>query len=545
MNNSNNQANEPPKIAALYCRLSKNECRDNESNSITNQKIILEKAAIINGYENTQFFIDDGYSGTDFAHPALQQLENAIEAGYICAVIVKDISRLGRDYLKVGYYVEQLFLKYNVRFIAVTGDIDSNTNTSDFLPLYSVMDEWYAKDISRKVRMMYQSKIAKGIPVGLPVYGYMKDCNNPKFWIPEPETAKIVQYIYELAVLGYGSEQIAKQLEQERILTPLHYCISKGYNRKAENADLYGWKSSSVSQILQRQEYCGDILNMKTYTNSFKDKKRRANPVEKMSIIKNVHEPIIDRHLWEYVQQKRENKKNSRRKSGKQPLFSGFLRCGDCGSNMHFGFNQANPSIEFFRCSNYVGNRGGTCPDTHYVRVDFLKKKVLRELNTLIDFAKNNWDLFSEMVTQKEQIENKNQSVALSAEHKPLQTRLKEITSLLARLYEDKITGGVDDETFVLLTSEFKKEREQIKMRTQTIKEILQRSNCIEYGLSYFKKLINQQDKIANLTREDLQKYIDSIAIYTTEEKGENHRQRIEVYYQYIGLFDIKSLSID
>ena len=270
---------EPQKIAALYCRLSKNECRDNESNSIAHQKVILEKAAIMNDYENIQFFIDDGYSGTDFERPALRQLESAIEAGYVCAVIVKDISRLGRDYLKVGYYVEQLFLRHNVRFIAVTGDIDSNTNTTDFLPLYSVMDEWYAKDISRKLRMMYQAKMAKGIPIGLSVYGYMKDYDNPKFWIPDPEAAKVVQHIYSLAVLGYGAEQIAKQLELEHILTPLHYRISNGYNRKSNNVNLYNWKSSTVSQILQRQEYCGDILNMKTHSNSFKDKKRRANGV--------------------------------------------------------------------------------------------------------------------------------------------------------------------------------------------------------------------------------------------------------------------------
>lgn len=236
-----------PQIAALYCRISKNNHLHDENNSIAHQKALLQKTAAQYGFEHTRFFIDNGVSGTTFDRPALKRLVDAIQADQICAVLVKDISRLGRDYLKVGYYLEQFFPQHHVRFIAVSGGIDSNNNSTDFLPLYSVMDEWYAKDVSRKMRLMYQSRAAAGIPIGIPIYGYMKAPDHSKAWIPDREAAAVVQRIYQLAFRGYGPEQIAGILESDRILTPNHYRIAQGGKRKSRALMPYHWGTSIIA----------------------------------------------------------------------------------------------------------------------------------------------------------------------------------------------------------------------------------------------------------------------------------------------------------
>ncbi len=291
------------KYVALYCRISKRNGIPDESNSITNQKLLLQKVATQYGFENTKFFIDDGYGGTDNNRYALKDLEAAICADKISAVLVKETSRLSRDYLKIGYYLEDLLPKHNVRFIAVSGGIDSDTNSVDFLPLYSIMDEWYAKDISRKVRLIYQSRANAGIPVGKPIYGYMKSANNPNIWIPDEVTAVIVQQIYRLSFQGYGSEQIAKILEKTKILTPSQYSVLQEQSSQHNVLpNPYQWSSTTVGKILRDQRYCGDVVNLKTYSNSYKDKKRRSNPQEKHIVFYNVHEPIVERTFWQYIQ---------------------------------------------------------------------------------------------------------------------------------------------------------------------------------------------------------------------------------------------------
>ena len=305
------------RYTALYCRISKNISTRDESNSIINQKMLLQKAAVQHGFEHTQLFVDDGYSGTVFDRPALKQMEDAIRAGIVCAVLVKDISRLGRDYLKIGYYLEQFFPQHNVRFIAVSGGIDSDTNSTDFVPLYSVMDEWYARDISRKMRLMYQNRAAAGVPIGVPVYGYTRSKEKGKLWEIDYEAADVVRHIYRLAFLGYGPEQIAKMLESDRILTPAHYHLKHGSKRIPTSVDPYRWASTTVSKILHSREYCGDVINLKTYSNSYKDKKRRENTVENMIILRNIHEAIIERSFWEYIQHK-QNLYKARKNLGKR-----------------------------------------------------------------------------------------------------------------------------------------------------------------------------------------------------------------------------------
>lgn len=519
-----------PKIAALYCRISKSSEAHDESNSISNQKVILQKAAVQYGFDSTQFFIDDGYSGTDFNRPGLKRLEDAIQSGAICAVLVKDISRLGRDYLKVGYYLEQLFPRHNVRFIAVSGGIDSDTNSMDFVPLYSVMDEWYARDISRKIRLIYQSRAA-GIPVGQPVYGYVKSADRSNQWVIDPEAATTVQYIYQLAFCGYGSEQIARRLEDDRILTPAYYRLRNGGNRTPTSASPYHWSSTTVAKILCSQEYCGDVVNLKTYSNSYKDKKRRENSAAKMVILRNVHQPIIERSLWEYIQHKRKQHK-VRKKAGKPSLFSGFLRCGNCGSNLHYHFNQVNPSIEYYNCSNYVGNRG-TCPDTHYVRLDDLKEIVLCSLNRLLQDLKD--PVFRETIWQRVSSKSQARACVLEAEVQEIDSRLRKMTAMLTAAFEDKVNGIIDEETFMLLTGQFKKERVQLKERQNDILCELETARNVQKMLDYFMDLVDEQEPIAELSREIVGRFIDWIAVYPTDRSVKPHTQRIDIYYHFIG----------
>ncbi len=524
------------KFAALYCRLSRSDETQLESNSIANQKIIVTKTAQAYGYEHTQFFVDNGYSGTLFERPALKRMEEAIQAGIVSAVIVKDVSRLGRDYLRVGQYIEQFFPQHNVRFIAASGGIDSNDNSVDFLPLHSVMDEWYARDISRKLRSMYQARAHKGEPIGAPVYGYMRSAGNPKHWEPDPKTAPIVQEIYYYALMGYGTSQIAQWLEAQRVLTPsIHRIAQSGNGGGLHGNKPYRWNASTVAQILGRQEYCGDVLNLKTYSNSIKDKRRRLSPPNKVVVLRDVHEPIIERSAWEYIQNKRSAKQ--RRKAGKQSLFSGFLKCADCGSNMHFHFNQKNPSIEYYNCSNYVGNRG-TCPSTHYVRLDFLTARVSQEMNHLLEMAHQDWARFESRLHRQGAIASKERADVMNREYRSLVARQGKLESLLAKSYESSVCGLIDHDTFASLAATFKKEQGTIKKKCQMLVESIQRQQYMQESTERFLKVLGATDAFTSLTRELLHQLVDWIAVYPVDRSGSAPSQKIEIHYHYIGRVD-------
>lgn len=498
--------------------------------------MLLSKAAAHYGYDRTQFYIDEGYSGTVFTRPSLMRLEEDVRAGIISAILVKDISRLGRDYRRIGYYLEDFFPQHNIRFIAVSGGIDSNTNSTDFVPLYSVMDEWYARDISRKLRLMYQSRAASGIPIGSPIYGYTRSIENPKFWDIDSKAAEIVRHIYQLAFCGYGAEQIARVLESARVLTPAHYNLQRGGHRAAKSDHPYHWRSTTVAKILRDQRYCGDVVNLKTYSNSYKDKKRHENTRDKMIILKDVHPPIIERSLWEYIQDKL-NSQKTRKRAGEPSLFSGLLRCGDCGSNMHYHFNQANPKIEYYNCSNYKGNRG-TCPNTHYIRLDDLTELVTDELNMLLKAARKPhfWD---RLIQQKSE-NMKNEAQRLTEEIDNIRDRLEELSKTLSAAYEDKMKGKIDDETFVVLAQTFKKERSLLRERETHAQEKLRRTHDFQSRFAQFKTSVIDQHKVTQLTRDIVGRFIDHITIYPADRSVKPYKQRIDIYYQLIGRIDME-----
>ena len=388
MRQSNNKKKTRDVTAFIYLRLSRDDNLEGESYSIGNQKKLLTKAAKDLGYTNIVAFIDDGVSGVTMNRPDFNKMMEQLEEGRAAALFVKDLSRLGRNYIEVGRLMEEFFPEHDIRLVAVSDNIDTAEGENEMAPIRNLFNEWYARDISKKRRISNKIKGNAGEPMGQPPYGYMKDPDNPKRWIVDEEAALIVKRIYSMTLEGLGTEQIAAQLEREEILTPRAYWLKKGIKRpgKGKQQPPTKWNSSTITKILSLQEYCGDILNFKTYSKSYKNKKRIDNDRENWGVLKDVHEPIIDRCVWEQVQQKRGKVRKRRTNDGERNMFSGLLVCADCGSNLHFHFNQGNPDIKYFNCSNYKGNRG-SCTSTHYVRVDFLEQVVLGEIKRLTKFA--------------------------------------------------------------------------------------------------------------------------------------------------------------
>ena len=383
MKQSNNKKSRDM-TAFLYERLSRDDNLEGESYSIGNQKKLLAKVAKEKGYTNLVHFLDDGISGVTMDRPGFVEMIRQLEQGKAAAVFVKDLSRLGRNYIEVGRLTEEFFPDHDIRLVAVSDNIDTAEGENELAPIRNLFNEWYARDISKKRRISNKIKGNAGEPMGQPPYGYIKDPNDPKHWIVDDEAAQVVRHVYSMTLEGFGTEQIATQLEKDGVLTPRAYWLMKGIKRpgKGKQQPPTKWKSSTITKILSLQEYCGDILNFKTYSKSYKIKKRIDNDRENWVVFQDVHEAIIERAVYEQVQQKRGKIRKRRTNNGEHNMFSGLLVCADCGSNLHFHFNQGNPEIKYFNCSNYKGNRG-TCTSTHYVRVDFLEEVVLGEIRRL------------------------------------------------------------------------------------------------------------------------------------------------------------------
>ena len=398
MRQSNNRKSRDV-TAFLYERLSRDDNLEGESYSIGNQKKLLTKVAKEKGYTNLVHFLDDGISGVTMDRPGFNDMMEQLAAGKAAAVFVKDLSRLGRNYIEVGRLTEEFFPEHDIRLVAVSDNIDTAEGENELAPIRNLFNEWYARDISKKRRISNKIKGNAGEPMGPPPYGYKKDPDDPKRWIVDEEAAQVVRRVFRMTLDGYGTEQIATIFSEEKILTPIAYWREKGVNRpgKSKLRGPYMWNSSTITHILSLQEYCGDILNFKTYSKSYKNKKRLANDRENWVIFQDVHEPIIERAVFEQVQQKRGKIRKRRTHEGERNMFSGLLVCADCGHNLHFHFNQGNPDIKYFNCSNYKGNRG-TCTSTHYVRVDFLEQVVLGEIRRLTKFASQFEDEFVKAV---------------------------------------------------------------------------------------------------------------------------------------------------
>ena len=542
MRQSNNKKSRDV-TAFLYERLSRDDNLEGESYSIGNQKKLLTKVAKEKGYTNLVHFLDDGISGVTMGRPGFVEMIQQLEQGRAAAVFVKDLSRLGRNYIEVGRLTEEFFPEHDIRLVAVSDNIDTAEGENELAPIRNLFNEWYARDISKKRRISNKIKGNAGEPMGQPPYGYIKDPNNPKRWIVDDEAAQVVRRIYSMTLEGYGTEQIATQLERDEILTPRAYWLKKGIKRpgKGKQQPATKWNSSTVTKILSLQEYCGDILNFKTYSKSYKNKKRLENDRENWVVFKDVHEPIIERSVFEQVQQKRGKIRKRRTNKGEHNMFSGLLVCADCGCNLHFHFNQGNPEIKYFNCSNYKGNRG-SCTSTHYVRVDFLEQVVLGEIRRLTKFASLYEDEFLKAVIGHSQQAAETDRKLKEKELKALLARDEELDGLFERIYEDNVSGKLSDDRFAKMSRRYEDEQKELAEKIKKLRSEIEKQSSQAMTTDMFISLVRKYTRARKLKPRMLNELVEKIEVYHAEKIDGVWEQRLRIHYNCVGEITIPKM---
>ena len=527
--------------AALYCRLSRDDNMDSESNSIQNQRKILQKAAKDKGYTDTIFFVDDGITGTTMKRPGFQKMLTAIEAGYISAVFVKDLSRLGRNYIEVGKLTEEFFPLHDIRLVAVSDGVDSDEGEDDFTPFKNIMNEYYAKDISKKRRIVNKMKGNAGVPLSPPPYGYIKNPDDPRFWVVEPEAAEVVRRIYRMALEGYGLAEIAARLAADGVVNPTYYWRSRGTSRGGSKSTVEPtkWGHTTVKKILTLQEYCGDVINFKSYSKSYKMKKRIENPEENRAIFLNVHEAIIDRQTWEKVQALQKGTRRKKPTVTQEPsVFSGLLKCPECGGNLNFHFNQNNHDIKFFSCQNH--NSGyRKCSKTHYIRLDFLEQVVLYEVKRLACFASEYENDFIKAMIGRSAKVAENATLRKQRELDALTARDRELDMLFERLYEDNVAGKIDDARFAKMSKRYEQEQGENAKKIKALRLELKKDESKRMDIDDFLETVRRYTDATTITKRMVAELIDHIEVYHAEKQDGVTNQRVVIYYNCIGAFDV------
>lgn len=534
-------------ITALYCRLSRDDGTESESNSIGNQKKLLSQKAKEMGLTDTKYYVDDGYTGTNFNRPGFQQLIDDIEIGLVSAVMVKDLSRLGRDYVSVGNYTDSYFPEHNVRFIAVNDAIYSDEGESEIAPFKNILNEMYARDISKKIRSSHRLRGSMGEPLSQPPYGYMKSAENKKKWIIDPEAATVVKSIFKMCLDGKGNETIARELQENKVLIPMAYWQSKGLNRggKKTQTNPYKWCKTTVQKILSQQEYCGDIINFKTYSKSFKNKTRYENSKENWAVFKNVNEPIINRETFETVQKfiSKTKRRAPKKENGERSIFNGLIYCGDCHSKMRYHTSTSNKEIHYFTCSDNKVDYRGKCPGRHYVRADALEEVVKLELRRLVEMLEIDESYFAQLLLRKNDEEREKDKKFLESELQKAIARNNTVSQIYEKLYEDNVIGKVSDEWFVELSHKYEKERMNLKAKIADTRHKIEelKNNNSEY--EKFISAIRRFMQMDNLTSPLLRELIDHIDIFETEGTGKSRTQRIVIYYRFIGYIELPNAT--
>ena len=542
MKQSNNKKSRDV-TAFLYERLSRDDNLEGESYSIGNQKKLLAKVAKEKGYTNLVHFLDDGISGVTMDRPGFVEMIRQLEQGKAAAIFVKDLSRLGRNYIEVGRLTEEFFPDHDIRLVAVSDNIDTAEGENELAPIRNLFNEWYARDISKKRRISNKIKGNAGEPMGQPPYGYIKDPNDPKHWIVDDEAAQVVRRVYSMTLEGFGTEQIAAQLEKDDVLTPRAYWLTKGIKRpgKGKQQPPTKWNSSTITKILSLQEYCGDILNFKTYSKSYKNKKRIDNDRENWVVFQDVHEAIIERAVYEQVQQKRGKIRKRRTNNGEHNMFSGLLVCADCGSNLHFHFNQGNPEIKYFNCSNYKGNRG-TCTSTHYVRVDFLEEVVLGEIRRLTKFASLYEDEFVKAVIGHSQQAEQTDRKLKEKELQTLLARDEEVDGLFERIYEDNVSGKLSDDRFAKMSRRYEDEQKELSEKIKKLRSEIEKQSSRSMTTDMFIGLVRKYTRARKLTPRMLNELIEKIEVFNAEKIDGVWEQRLRIHYNCVGTIEIPTV---
>ncbi len=542
--NKTNNILQSDKITALYLRLSRDDDLEGESNSISNQKTLLTRYAKEHGFRNVKVFIDDGISGVTFNRQGFKDMFKLIEADQVGTLIVKDMSRLGRNYIEVGKLTESILPIHDVRLIAVNDGVDSDKGEDDFTPFRNIMNEWYAKDMSRKMRSTLKIKSSQGYAIGHPPYGYKYDEIDKKRWTIDEEAADVVRHIFNLRKQGESVNGIAKILKKEKIYIPSVYAIKKGFKKPLKSPPLgeYLWTHVMVRSIISNQSYVGDVINFRTYSKSFKLKKRLDNDKENWQIHKEVHEPTISRELFEIVQKTFKTTKCQKPRQTQKSIFAGFLKCSDCGANLNYKFTHDNPDNHYFSCKNNRA-QNGLCKKTHHIRVDVLTNLVKNDIANIVKFANEFEDEFVKIVvdedykriqaTQRKNFETLNKMIA----------REKELDILYEKVFEEKILGNLSEERFLKLSGKYEEEQFELKAKIKNMKKIVAEEKKHELNADGFLKIVRKYSEVEELTLDILQEFIDKIIIHHREEIMGETIQKIEIYYKMIGHIEIPHIT--
>ena len=529
-------------ITALYPRLSHEDELQGESNSISNQKRILETYAKQNGFSNLRWYTDDGYSGANFQRPGFQAMLADIEAGKVGTVIVKDMSRLGRNYLQVGMYTEMIFPQKGVRFIAINDGVDSAQGENDFAPLRNIFNEWLVRDTSKKIKAVKRSKGMSGKPItSKPVYGYLMD-EDENFIIDE-EAAPVVRQIYSLCLAGNGPTKIARMLTEQQIPTPgtLEYRRT-GSTRRYHPGYECKWATNTVVHLLENREYTGCLVNFKTEKVSYKLKHSVENPPEKQAVFENHHEPIIDRETWERVQELRKQRKRPNRYD-EVGLFSGILFCADCGSVMYQQRYQTDKrKQDCYICGSYK-KRTADCT-AHFIRTELLTAGVTENLRKITSYAAKHEARFMKLLVEQNEDGGRRRNAARKKELETAQKRISELSAIFKRLYEDSVTGRISDERFSELSADYEAEQKELKERAAGLQAELSKSQEAAENAEKFMKVVRRHTSFEELTPTLLREFVEKIVIHESvaldgKRRGKLRRQEIEIYYSFVGKVEL------
>ena len=536
-------------VTALYCRLSRDDEQEGDSNSIVNQKKILQKYALDHGYTNFRFYIDDGISGTTFNRPGFQEMIADVEAGIVKRVIIKDMSRFGRDYLQVGMYTEIMFPEHDVHFIAVNDGVDSNQGDNEFTPFRNIINEWYAKDTSKKIRAVLKAKGNAGEHLTVnPIYGYMKSPDNKKQWIRDEDAAQVVYEIGLYVMEGYGPQQIARKLKERKILTPAAYYESKGIKCNIKpSGDPYDWDNTTVAHIMDNwREYLGHTVNFKTRKKSYKSKKKIQNPESEWVIFENTHDPIWTEAIADAVKQARLSKRRPT-KMGEMGMFSGMMFCADCGAVLYqcraTGFRK---DQEYYLCAGYRKSRD-ICNTTHSIRTVILEELILQNLREIVSFARAQEDRFVQMVMD---MDLKERNKELAKKRKLLsesEKRIAELDTIFKRLYEDNISGKLTDDRFHKLSADYEAEQAGLQVQAVALRTEIEQTEGKNANIDRFLSIVRQYTDIPVLTPHILHEFVEKIVVHsaTDPHSKTDRRQEVDIYYKGIGILEMSKVFDD
>lgn len=542
----NNQTYGGEKITALYCRLSRDDDMSGDSNSIVHQKEILGEYARRHGFSNPTYYVDDGYSGTNFNRPDFQRMLKDIESGLVGTVIVKDMSRFGRNYIMVGYYTEMLFEQAGIRFIAVNDGVDNMQDSDEFTPFRNIINEWYARDTSKKVKAVLRAKGTSGKHLSaIPPYGYMKDPTDKSRWIIDEEAAAVVREVFKMFIEGISTNEIANILNERKIDSPLVHFVKNGMPNRARKDGVPLWSGPTLYNMLGQEAYTGCTVNFKTAKKSYKSKDQILLPREDWKIFENTQEPIIDRETFAIVQKMRESRRVPRRQDAEPNIFAGLLYCADCGKSLSRHLGASTTRYQAYTCTSY--RKQALC-SPHHITLTAISEVVLPDLLRVCACVRDREDEFVQ--TYRNEMAKKNSSLygASKSELKRIENRCAEIDEIIRKLYEDNVRGRITDERFDILSKGYETEKADLKVKADKLRVALQADARDDENLEQFKKLVKRYTTITELNTEILNAFIEKIYVGETvrteipsKRKRKKYRKTrtIRIIYKFIGAVNL------